>query len=339
MIDQLIDGMAVEGVIGNGAMAILLKARLPNGAAVALKLLLPKHMSNPEIAERFVCEGQALGALDSPYLPRVLATGTTDSDQPYIVMELLEGLDLETLLANEGRPTPSNAARYVAEACEAVAVAHDAGIVHRDVKPGNLFLARSEAGETIKLLDFGIAKLDRRFEKRRHTSMRLVMGTSHYMSPEQIRSSTSVTFASDIWSLGVVLFELVTGRVPFEEPTALGTLNAILNVPVPEITAIGGDAPEALTAIFARCLAKAPAARFGSAREMATALRSLAPELAGGGPFFVPAARAQSYPVPLATVEIPRSATFAKAATEVPLPPLEEDPWFTAIAAGRRRFD
>ena len=319
MDDVTIDGMEVEGVLGKGAMAMILRARLADGTPVAVKLLLPKHMGNPEVAERFICEGQALSELSSRYLPRVLGFGTTDSDQPYFVMELLDGVDLEALLSAQGPPPPAVAVRYVAEACEAVAFAHEAGIVHRDVKPGNLFVSRSQDGtEAIKLLDFGIAKLDNRFEQRRDTTIGLVMGTSYYMSPEQIRSSTSVTFAADIWSLGVVLFELLTGQVPFNDSSMAGTLHAIINLPPPGIESIMGDLPEALGAVLSRCLAKDPSRRFGSARELAAVLRDLAPQLEGVSPIFVPPLRPDGYAVPIETSELPR-ANDEGASTEAPL--------------------
>lgn len=341
-VSEIGERIEVEKIIGSGAMALLLRGKMrATGRDVAVKVLLPKHMSNPEIAERFIREGEALAELKSPYLPEVLALGTTESDQPYIVMELLEGTDLETVLM-EGEPlSVRDVVRYVVDACEGVAVAHSAGIVHRDIKPSNLFLAAQPDGKKrVKLLDFGIAKLGADRSQGKRTSVRLVMGTSQYMSPEQIRSSTNVDVRSDVWSLGVVLFELLTRQLPFEASSPAATMHAILHEPPPRFSSMFGDVPEDLMQVVAKCLEKDPAKRFATVRELADALLPFTDTPESYGPLFVLPAR-DSRPVPPNTQRVPietiaaeddedgdRSATL----------PESGDAWFSAIAEARRKI-
>jgi len=338
-VSEIGEGIEVEKIIGSGAMALLLRGkRKEDGRAVAVKVLLPKHMSNPEIAERFIREGEALAEMKSPYLPEVLGLGTTESDQPYIVMELLEGTDLETVLIEASTIPVRDVARYVLEACEGVAVAHAAGIVHRDIKPSNLFLATLPDGtKRIKLLDFGIAKLGLERSQGRRTSVRLVMGTSQYMSPEQIRSSTRVDARSDIWSLGVVLFELLTRQLPFEAATPLATMQAILNEPPPRFSSMFGDVPDDLMRIVARCLEKDPADRYASVRDLANALRPFTATPETFGPLFA-LPRRDSRPPPHETQRLPVDARANATPAREALAPDGEDAWFAAIAEARRKL-
>ena len=286
------DGIRVDKVIGTGAMAVLLRATLDaTGETVAVKLLLPRHMSNPEVAERFVREGETMASFASPYLPKILSLGTTDSGQPYIVMELLKGADLEDVLRSPRRLSVREAVAYVRDACEGVAVAHDHGVVHRDIKPSNLFLAEEADGtERVKLLDFGIAKLSPGLARGKRTSTQLVLGTSQYMSPEQIQCSANVDVGADIWALGVVLFELMTKRVPFEASTALATMQAILRERHPRISC-AGELPPGLVAVIDRCLEKVARDRFPSVRELSRALAPYA-EREATGPVFAVAMKA-----------------------------------------------
>jgi serine/threonine-protein kinase len=320
-------GIHVERVIGSGAMAMLLRAHRPDGSPVAVKLLLPKLMAHAEITERFVREGRAMAHLRSPHLPEILALGATESGQPFIVMELLEGEDLESLLASGRRLSVREAAHLVLEACEGVAVAHEAGIVHRDIKPSNLFLARSEAGKSrVVLLDFGIAKLPRE-RSEKGTAVGLVMGTSLYMAPEQVQSSTNVDARADVWALGVVLFELLTHELPFDGATQLDVLQAISNDPAPRLSSLFGDVPRELEDLVDKCLAKDPAERFQSVRELARALEPFASREADYGPLFAEPVRDdapwsvsfRTEELPLESGPRPRDERVALAETDVEL--------------------
>jgi len=264
-------GIRVVGRIGTGAMASVLRARMPDGRPTAVKLLMPRHMGNPEIAERFVLEGELMRAVRSPHVPEIYAMGSTESGQPYYAMELLEGIDLERLLEEERGTIPvQEAIRYGLGACEAVATVHAVGILHRDIKPANLFLADRPSGAVVVLLDFGIAK---RLigERSRVTTAGLMVGTPSYMSPEQVHGGVEVDGRSDVWALGVVLYELLTGTSPFERDLVADTLNAVLVAPPPPLRALGA-VPVGLERVIARCLEKAPEARFATVRDLAAAL-------------------------------------------------------------------
>ena len=273
--DLLGGGLCIERVIGSGSMAVLLQAhdaRLER--SVAVKLLHPKHMSNHEVAVRFLEEGRAVAALKSPHLPEVHRFGSTESGQPYIVMDLLEGCDLATLLERPGRIEVADAARYVRHACAGLAVAHAAGIVHRDVKPSNLFLCEQDGLPIVKVLDFGIAQHAAGViaEADEPPPSRIVMGTCQYMSPEQIRSCEQVDGRADVWALGVVLFELLTKQLPFTGDSAHAILHAVLHEPAPRLATLYGDVPEVLSEVIERCLAKSPCDRYADVRELADAL-------------------------------------------------------------------
>ena len=293
--DLLGGGLCAERVIGSGSMAVLLQARDTQlGRSVAVKLLHPKHMSNHEVAFRFLEEGRAVAALRSPHLPEVHRFGSTESGQPYIVMDLLEGCDLATLLERPGRIAVADAARYVRHACAGLAVAHAAGLVHRDVKPSNLFLCEHEGMPLVKVLDFGIAQHAQGvIAESADASSRIVMGTCQYMSPEQVRSSEQVDGRADVWALGVVLFELLTKQLPFVGDSALAILHAVLHEPAPRLATLYGDAPEVLSEVIERCLAKDPRDRYADVRELAEALLLLEvsdhPSLRG--PVFTAASR------------------------------------------------
>ena len=184
---------------------------------VALKVLRPDDARNPQILERFVREARAAAALRGEHVCRVSDVGELEDGTPYIVMELLEGIDLSRTLQTSGPLPVQRACSYVLQACIGISEAHSLGIVHRDLKPANLFVAhRPDGTPIIKVLDFGIAKaVSDESTDFSLTKTSVVLGSPGYMSPEQLRSSRDVDLRTDIWSIGVILFELITGKRPF----------------------------------------------------------------------------------------------------------------------------
>ena len=258
---------------GMGAIWVAFDSQLRR--RVALKLMSPDHLASPSARSRFEREAMAIAQLQSPHVVQIHDYGVDDG-APYIVMELLEGEDLQARLGRVQRmPLPAVAA-LLAQAAKALGAAHGAGIVHRDVKPANIFLARHDAEEVVKVLDFGVAALVTGMVDPHVTRAGGVVGTPHYMSPEQVRGSKAVDYRADLWSLGIVAYRAVTGRLPFDAEAFGELLIQICTDPVPPpsklLPELGPDADR----FFERALARDPARRFGSAREMATAFAELA---------------------------------------------------------------
>ncbi len=269
----------VERLIGEGGMGVVVAARhLTLDKPVALKLLSPKTGDSQEALERFTREARAAARIQSDHVGRVLDVDTLPTGAPFIVMELLEGHDLAVEL-RKGCPPLERAVTIILQACEAVAEAHAGGIVHRDLKPANLFLARKDDGSVVvKVLDFGISKITRHepsaeiTEEKALTSANTMLGSPLYMSPEQMKASGDVDARTDIWSLGVILYELVSGKSPFDAATIPMICANVLSMPPPKLEIVG--APEGLERILLRCLEKDPHARY---RDVAHLVRSLAP--------------------------------------------------------------
>jgi serine/threonine-protein kinase len=259
--------------IGEGGMGVVFEAmHLTMRQRVAVKVLRPSVLSNPEVILRFEREGRAAGQLRGRHVARVLDVDSRDERLPYMVMELLEGHDLATELEERGPLPVAEAVSWLIQACAGIAEAHAAGIVHRDLKPSNLFLAKDGAQSVLKLLDFGISKIFG--EASRLTSTELTMGTPLYMSPEQVRSAKNVDARTDIWALGVILYELLSGAPPFLG-SAPSVAVAIVNdapPPIPGRT----DVPAALAAVVHKAMAKNRAERFADARALAAALAPFA---------------------------------------------------------------
>ncbi len=283
MIGTRVDGKyELSKVLGQGAMGIVYRARhATTGREVALKLLHPGKALAPQALERFQREARAMGTVaDSLHAVQVLDAGvdpTTGS--PYIVMELLSGEDIDALLSRLGPLPVPLALRIAAQALTGLIPAHDKGIVHRDLKPSNLFLmTRAEAEPVVKVLDFGIAKMRAEAEgdgssvKGNLTATNSTLGSPAYMSPEQVRGAKTLDARSDLWSMGVVLYQLVSGALPFEADALSAMLLAIMNgVPVP-LGARAPWAPPEVAGIIERAMQRDPAQRFGSAREMRDAI-------------------------------------------------------------------
>ncbi|HWZ92817.1 MAG TPA: protein kinase [Polyangiaceae bacterium] len=265
----------VDRILGAGGMGVVVAAtHLQLGQRVALKFLVSNGMDD-QAGARFLREARAVVRLRSEHVVRVLDTGTLESGLPYIVMELLEGRDLAQESSARGPVPVVEAVDWVLQACEGIAEAHSVGIVHRDLKPANLFLTRrADHSPLIKVLDFGIAKvLDmQRSPDYALTKTATLMGSPHYMSPEQIRNAKSVDQRADIWALGIVLYELLCGSAPFSATTAPALLAQIVADPPRPLRPQRPDVPRGLEAVIGRCLEKDPARRFASVSEFSREL-------------------------------------------------------------------
>jgi eukaryotic-like serine/threonine-protein kinase len=260
--------------LGSGGMgSVFATDQTIDGRPVAIKILHAEFVSEPVVRERFAEEARTCLRLIHPNILRVFECGEADDGTPFIVMELLEGVPLSAYTQNGGR-VPLPQAVSIAEGILAgLAAAHAQGIVHRDLKPENVFLARDNGAKFhVKLLDFGIAKvMDAAGGMGSKTRTGMLLGTPAYMSPEQVRDAKDVDARSDLWSVGVMVYEMLTGRTAFPAPTEYARLLAVLNdSPEPIERAEPRFAP--LASFMRRALDKDRAARFQSALEMARAL-------------------------------------------------------------------
>jgi serine/threonine-protein kinase len=274
----------VERVLGRGGMAVVIKViDLETREPRALKILGASARASVSAVERFSREARALAQLGSEHAVRVLDVGAFADGAPYMVMEYLEGTDLGALVKRRGALPAHEAIAYVLQACKVVAEAHAHGIVHRDLKPQNLFLTRRADGSAcLKVLDFGISKqLGLGEGEADLTLSNAVLGSPAYMSPEQIRSARSVDARSDLWSLGVVLYQLVTGRLPFRSGNASDLVALIVTEAPERPSKLRAGLPLALDGVILRCLEKDPEARFQSATELAAALAPFVPRRRG----------------------------------------------------------
>jgi serine/threonine-protein kinase len=266
----------IERVLGQGGMGIVVAAtHLQLDERVALKFLLPDALINPEAVERFAREARAAVKIKSEHVARVSDVGTLESGSPYMVMEYLHGEDLAAWVRRTGAMAVPEAVEFLLQACEAIAEAHALGIVHRDLKPANLFVTRRVDGSPcIKVLDFGISKLTvpGAVPEFGMTKTSTVMGSPLYMSPEQMSSSRNVDMRTDIWALGVILYETLTGRVPFEAETMPQLCGMILQDPPRPIQELRPDLPQGLQHVVLRCLEKNRDRRFNNVAELAYAL-------------------------------------------------------------------
>jgi serine/threonine protein kinase len=268
----------IEAVIGEGGMGVVAAAQhLRLEQLVAIKFVLPSMIGSRMVVERFLREARATVRLKSAHAARVLDVDTLESGVPYMVMEHLEGADLAQILRLHG-PLPIDvASNYAIQACEAVAEAHSLGIIHRDIKPQNLFLTRGVGSSPlIKVLDFGISKTQGGYTSGL-TNPHVMMGSPQFMAPEQMQSAPDLDGRADVWALGAVLFRLVSNELPFGAgPLPELCFNVVNGVPRPLAEVLPG-APPAFAAVIARCLERDPARRFATAGDLATALEPFAP--------------------------------------------------------------
>jgi eukaryotic-like serine/threonine-protein kinase len=294
----------IDRVLGAGAMGVVVAAHhLRLDERVAIKFLLPETLANAEAVVRFDREARAAVRIKSEHVARVFDVGTLENGAPYMVMEHLEGGDLAAWLQERGPIPIEQAVEFILQALEAIAEAHGVGIVHRDLKPANLFVVRRADGlYAIKVLDFGISKLSlsgatssavggtktfaadaaeaegqQRAESLSMTKTAAAMGSPFYMSPEQMQSARDVDARTDIWAIGIILWELLTGKVPFGGTTMPELCMQICTAPLPSLRDRWPDAPAGMVRIIVRCLEKDRRQRYANVAELAVALGEFGP--------------------------------------------------------------
>jgi eukaryotic-like serine/threonine-protein kinase len=275
--DVLAGKYRTERLLGVGNMGVVVEAlHLGLNQRVALKFLLAHRATQQALHERFLREARAAACLTTQHVTRVFDVGTLDSGAPYMVMELLKGRDLAAVLEQDGPLPVADAVECVLQALEAVGEAHKNGIVHRDLKPANLFLTTATNGATcVKVLDFGVSKVQG--AQLKLTSDGQMVGSPLYMSPEQMLAKDTVDSRTDIWALGVLLYELLAGRTPFHTDTMLKLQTQVLIRPPAPLSTYRPDAPAGLEAVILQCLDKKPDRRWPNVAELAAALVPYAP--------------------------------------------------------------
>jgi eukaryotic-like serine/threonine-protein kinase len=264
----------VERTLGKGGMAVVVEAtNVALGQRVAVKVLQGNVAKLDEMTRRFEREAQIAAQLPPEHVARVFDFGTLESGEPFLVMELLIGRDLADELWERGPLPIEEAVDYVLQACEGVAEAHAAGLVHRDLKPENLFVTKRRDGSPlVKVLDFGISKVDSKDGDMSLTKTQSNFGTPLYMSPEQMRSVKNVDARADQHAMGAILYALLTGTPPYEADTLTALAVVIATQPPPPLLEKRSDAPVGIEAVIHRTLAKRPEERFPSLAEFAAAI-------------------------------------------------------------------
>ena len=268
--------------LGRGGMGVVyVVEHAGTGEQLALKVMTARAGAGANAIERFKREARAPAKIKSEHVARVIDVGTLDTGAPYMVMEYLEGIDLRAELRQSGSLPIERAVEYILQAAEAVAEAHSLGIVHRDLKPANLFLAKGPDGSrSVKVLDFGVSKVtkpgvaDSELDLTRTDA---VMGSPRYIAPEQLLSSRDADARADIWALGNILYECVSGQRPFRAASLAALCAAVLKDPPVPLREAKPGVPAALDALVVRCLQKDPAHRFQSMAELARALVEFSP--------------------------------------------------------------
>jgi serine/threonine protein kinase len=275
---DVLDGKyRVERTLGVGGMGVVVAARhMELGTRVAIKFMRKERASDKVLVERFLREARAASRLRSGHTVRVFDVGRLENGSPYMVMELLSGETLATRLERQRLLPLGEAVDYVLQASEGIAEAHAQGLIHRDLKPQNLFLTKRIDGKPlVKVLDFGVAKLLSNDEDAMSlTTTSVMIGSPVYMSPEQMRAASNVDGRSDIWSLGVCLYELLTGQAPFRAATHPALCSKVLYEPARPPSELRPEIPHLLDRAVLRCLEKDPANRFRDVGDFARALDS-----------------------------------------------------------------
>jgi len=283
---DVIDGKyVVERACGRGGLAVVLSAMHAGlDQRMAIKMLLPEWAGDNEVIERFLREGRAATRIKSEHVVRVFDVGKHETGAPYLVLEFLEGHNLDDVLRMWGPLPVPTAVDWVLQAAEAIAEAHTYGIVHRDLKPANLFLTRRADGSAcVKVIDFGLSKLtDPRMSgsSAKLTRPSDIMGSPHYMAPEQLRATCDADARADLWALGAVLHELLVGKPPFRGETVPEICATVLTQEPPRLTSIRASVPPPVENAVLRCLVKDPEARMANAAELARAIAPFGTSLA-----------------------------------------------------------
>jgi hypothetical protein len=273
----------IESVLGKGGMGVVVAATdLRLEQRVAIKFLLPHALGHPDVVERFGREARAAVRIHSEHVARVIDVGVLDDGAPFMVMEHLEGRDLSSLVQSMGRLSIDDAIDFILQTCEAMAEAHRLGIVHRDMKPANLFLVegRGVSSGIVKVLDFGISKtfgVEGSSAQGGMTQSVSLLGSPFYMSPEQMTSAREVDARTDIWALGVILYEFLVGVVPFKSDSLPELCMAIAQQRAPSLRVSRPEIPQGLEALVLKCLEKDRARRFASVKDLVVALGPFAP--------------------------------------------------------------
>jgi serine/threonine-protein kinase len=265
--------------LGRGNVGAVFEAFDDSGERAAIKLLLPEWRTQEQVLERFAREARVLMHLATPHVGRLLDVGNLDAtygDLPYLVLEYLEGTDLGQVVQSGATLPFAQVLAWCADACDGVGAAHEVGVVHRDVKPSNIFLAETGGpAPVVKVLDFGLAAGDPSPENATRLTNEFVIGSPAYMAPEQMVASTDVDARSDVWSMGVVLHELLSGTLPFPGDTPLEMFASVMTRAPAPLRPRESGVPLLVEAIVARCLEKDRANRFSSMSELARALRAV----------------------------------------------------------------
>jgi Protein kinase domain len=269
------DRFEIEDLLGAGGMGAVYKGiDRTNGTPVAIKVIQASSSVHLDILHRFLREAATAAKVDHPAVVRMIHVDVSEDGMLFHAQELVDGETLQRRLRRGHRWQPGVAARLVSVLCDGLAAAHSVGVVHRDVKPANVMITRATPG--LRLLDFGISKLhDDRDGEFGATRSGIILGTPPYMAPEQMSGTQNITDRADVYAVGVILFLLLTGRLPFEESTPYGSLLSAMLRDAPDVRSLEPDAPAALARAVARCLEKDPASRPG-AKELSRELAELA---------------------------------------------------------------
>ncbi len=268
-LGSVIDGRyRVEAVVGRGGMGVVYRAtNLRVDKPVAIKVLTGG--AQPTAASRFLREARAAARIVHENVVGIYDVGALPDGAPYIAMELLEGESLDDRIARAGALDPAEAVSLVTQLLSGLEAVHESGAIHRDVKPANVFLARTSEGETVKLLDFGLSRSD---EEARLTQPGEVLGTPSYLSPEQARGLADLDARVDVWAAGVVFYQMLTGQTPFDGGSLVETVTQLLTVDPPAPSSLRAGLPEQLDAVVSMALEKERERRYASAAAMRMAL-------------------------------------------------------------------
>jgi serine/threonine protein kinase len=274
------ESFQIGRVLGTGGMGTVVEAtHMPSGRKIALKFLHDDLLDHPTIPQRFAREVELATMLTTAHVARTFGLERTPQGTPFMIMELLDGRDLNGLIRSEGRLSPARASRLISQACEALEEAHARGIVHRDLKPENLFVTVSADGsDWVKVLDFGISKVmdgatpAAAPKMPKLTRVGTTVGTPEYMAPEQLRGAGDLDGSADVYSLGCVLYEALTGRRPFTAPRYEDLVRLICNTDPTPLQQVRSDLPPAFCEVVMRAMARDRKARIQTARALREAL-------------------------------------------------------------------